>query len=89
MRIDQPTHLSTMATDKEHIYLQNMQRSMVEVYNNIEQLLATIPDDIDEADLTPEQCDAVLAVEAIESEWILDEDLRREMSCINWTDDND
>ena len=75
-----------MATDKEHIYLQNMQRSMVEVYNNIEQLLATIPDDIDEADLTPEQCDAVLAVEAIESEWILDEDMRREMSCINWTD---
>ena len=75
-----------MATDKETIYLQNMQRSMVEVYNNIEQLLATIPDDIDEADLTPEQCDAVLAVEAIEAEWILDEDMRREMSCIDWTD---
>ena len=75
-----------MATDKESIYLQNMQRSMVEVYNNIEQLLATIPDDIDESDLTPEQCDAVLAVEAIEAEWILDEDMRREMSCIDWTD---
>ena len=76
-----------MATDKESIYLQNMQRSMVEVYNNIEQLLATIPDDIDESDLTPEQCDAVLAVEAIESEWILDPEIRREMSCINWTED--
>ena len=76
-----------MSTDKETIYLQNMQRSMVEVYNNIEQLLATIPDDVDEADLTPEQCDAVLAVEAIESEWILDPEIRREMSCINWTDE--
>jgi hypothetical protein len=76
-----------MATDKESIYLQNMQRSMIEVYNNIEQLLATIPDDIDESDLTPEQCDAVLAVEAIESEWILDPEIRREMSCINWTDE--
>ena len=76
-----------MATDKESIYLQNMQRSMVEVYNNIEQLLETIPDDIDESDLTPEQCDAVLAVEAIESEWILDPEIRREMSCINWTED--
>ena len=76
-----------MATDKETIYLQNMQRSMVEVYNNIEQLLETIPDDIDEKDLTPEQCDAVLAVEAIESEWILDPEIRREMSCINWTDE--
>ena len=70
-----------MSTDKESIYLQNIQRSMIEVYNQIEQLLATIPDDIDESDLTPEQCDAVLAVEAIESEWILDPEIRREMSC--------
>ena len=76
-----------MSTDKESIYLQNIQRSMIEVYNQIEQLLETIPDDIDESDLTPEQCDAVLAVEAIESEWILDPEIRREMSCINWTDD--
>ena len=76
-----------MSTDKEHIYLQNIQRSMIEVYNQIEQLLETIPDDIDEADLTPEQGDAVLAVEAIESEWILDPEIRQEMSCINWTDD--
>ena len=76
-----------MDTNKEHIYLQNMQRSMVEVYNQIEQLLESIPDDIDEGDLTPEQGDAVRAVEAIESEWILDPEIRREMSCINWTDD--
>lgn len=76
-----------MATDKESIYLQNMQRSMVEVYNNIEQLLAAIPDDIDEKDLTPEQQDSVRAVEAIESEWILDPEMRREMSCIDWTED--
>ena len=74
-----------MATDKETIYLQNMQRSMVEVYNNIEQLLATIPDDIDEADLTPDQLDAVAAVESIEQEWILDPEMRKEMSCIDWT----
>ena len=76
-----------MDTNKEHIYLQNMQRSMVEVYNQIEQLLASIPDDIDEADLTPEQQDAVRAVEAIEQEWILCPDMRKEMSCINWTYD--
>ena len=76
-----------MDTNKEHIYLQNMQRSMVEVYNQIEQLLESIPDDIDEGDLTPEQGDAVRAVEAIESEWILDPEIRSEMSCINWTED--
>ena len=87
MRIDLPTYQSTMDTNKEHIYLQNIQRSMVEVYNQIEQLLESIPDNIDESDLTPEQCDAVLAVESIESEWILDPVIRAEMSCINWTDD--
>ncbi|MAU75353.1 MAG: hypothetical protein CL831_00585 [Crocinitomicaceae bacterium] len=76
-----------MNPDKEAIYLQNMQRSMVEVYNNIEQLLTTIPEDIDESDLTPDQCDVVLAVEAIESEWIIDPEIRKEMSCINWTED--
>ena len=76
-----------MDTNKEHIYLQNIQRSMVEVYAQIEHLLESIPDDIDESDLTPEQCDAVLAVEALEQEWILDPEIRQEMSCINWTDD--
>ena len=76
-----------MDTNKEHIYLQNIQRSMVEVYAQIEHLLESIPDDIDEGDLTPEQCDAVLAVEALEQEWILDPEIRAEMSCINWTDD--
>ena len=76
-----------MDTNKEHIYLQNIQRSMVEVYAQIEHLLESIPDDIDESDLTPEQCDAVLAVEALEQEWILDPEIRAEMSCINWTDD--
>ena len=50
-------------------------------------LLASIPDDIDEEDLTPEQQDAVRAVEAIESEWIIDPEMRQEMSCINWTYD--
>ena len=76
-----------MNTDKEQIYLANMQRSLIEVYAQIEKLLETIPDDVDESDLTPEQCDAVLAVEAIESEWIIDPDMRKEMSCIDWTDD--
>ena len=80
--------LSIMSTDKESIYLQNMQRSMVEVYDQIEKLLSSIPDDIDESDLTPDQLDAVAAVESIEAEWILDADLRKEMSCINWTDED-
>ena len=76
-----------MATDKSAIYLQNMQRSLVEVYSHIEQLMEPLPEDMDEADLTLDQWDLVHAVNAIESEWILDKDVRREMSCIQWTDD--
>ena len=80
-------NLSIMATDKTAIYLQNMQRSLVEVFSHIEQLMEPLPDDMDEADLTLDQWDLVHAVNAIESEWILDKDVRREMSCIQWTDD--
>ena len=76
-----------MTTDKTPIYLQNMQRSLVEVYAQIERLMTSLPDDMDEADLTPDQWDIVQAVNAIESEWILDKDVRTSMSCIQWTDD--
>ena len=78
---------SNMATDKTPIYLQNMQRSIVEVYTQIEKLMALLPDDMDEEDLTPDQWDIVHAVNAMESEWILDKDVRASMSCIQWTDD--
>jgi len=74
-------------TDKQSIYLTNMQRSLVEVYNQIEQLLTTIPDDCDESVLTTDQWDSIKNVQALESEWILDDEMRREMSCIDWVDD--
>ena len=76
-----------MTKDKTPIYLQNMQRSIVEVYTQIEKLMVPLPDDMDEADLTPDQWDIVHAVNAIESEWILSDDVRASMSCIQWTDD--
>ena len=75
-------------TDKQSIYLTNMQRSLVEVYNQIEQLLITIPDDCDESVLTTEQWDNIKNVQALESEWILDDEMRREMTCIDWVDDD-
>ena len=75
-------------TDKQSIYLTNMQRSLVEVYNHIEELLSTIPDDCDESVLTTDQWDSIKNVQALESEWILDDEMRREMSCIDWIDDD-
>ncbi len=75
-------------TDKQAVYLTNMQRSLVEVYNQIEQLLSTIPDDCDESDLTTDQWDNVKNVQALEEEWILNAEMRREMSCIDWIDED-
>ena len=72
-------------TKKEIIYQQNLQRSLTEVYAQIERLLSTIPDDIDEADLTEDQLFNISCVQALESEWILDDQMRGELSCINWT----
>lgn len=74
-----------MSSSKEKQYLQNIQRSLVEVYSRIEILLYNIPNDIDEEDLTPSQLEAVAAVQAIEEEWVLDEKMRKEMSCIDWS----
>ena len=72
-------------TKKEIIYQQNLQRSLTEVYAQIERLLSTIPDDIDEADLTEDQLFNISCVQALESEWILDDQMRGDLSCINWT----
>ena len=47
-------------------------------------LLNNLPEEIDEESLTPEQWEAVRAVQAVESEWILDPKMRKEMSCIDW-----
>lgn len=74
-----------MATNKEQIYRQNMQRSLVEVYTRIETLLNEIPDEVDEDSLTHQQLQAVSAVQCMEEEWILDPEIRKEMSCIDWT----
>jgi hypothetical protein len=75
-----------MNTDKTPIYLQNMQRSLVEVYSRLDMLMDALPDDMDEAELTPDQWDIVNAVQSVEEEWILDKDVRASMSCIQWTD---
>jgi len=75
-----------MTTNKTPIYLQNMQRSLVEVYTRLDRLMDALPDDMNEAELTPDQWDIVHAVQSVEEEWILDKDVRASMSCIQWTD---
>ena len=67
----------------------NLRRSLAEVYLNIEQLLSVIPDDCDESELNDDQIDAVVNIDAIEQEWILNPDVRNELSVIQWRDDED
>ena len=71
-------------TKKEIIYQQNLQRSLTEVYAQIVKLLSTIPDDIDEEDLTEDQMFNIKCVQSLEEEWVIDPEMRGELSCINW-----
>lgn len=73
--------------NKEALYLDNIRRSLTEIYDRIEVLSAGLEEDADEEDLTPEQVFAVQAIEAVEQEWVLDPEMRSEMSVIQWDDD--
>ena len=72
-------------TDKEIIYRTNVQRSLVEMYQHMENMLEAIPEGIEECDLTPEHEDIIDRIEAIEQEWIVDPEQREALSLINWT----
>lgn len=77
-------------TNKEKLYQANIQRSLVEVYNHMcNDLLSFLPADgeyIEEDDFTREQIAAVLSVQAIEQEWMVDASIRKENSLLYWSD---
>lgn len=77
-------------TNKEKLYQANIQRSLVEVYDHMcNDLLSFLPSDgdfIDENDFTRDQVAAVLSVQAIEQEWMVDASIRKENSLLYWSD---
>ena len=78
--------------EKETKYYEVIQRQLMSLYTHMtDNLLDWLPDEgsIDSDDFTAKQRESVLAVQAIEAEWILDEDQRREVSLIAWEDDED
>ena len=77
----------SMAESKEHLYKQNIQRSLQELYKRMTTMLTYIPDDIDEDKLTTTQRIVVDSISAIEEEWIVDPVQRRQLSLIHWEDD--
>jgi hypothetical protein len=56
--------------------------------SDMETMLEILPDDeeIDGDKLTDEQFEVIERVEAIEQEWIIDPDRRKELTLIQWTD---
>ena len=77
-----------MYEDKSKIYQANMTRSLGELCQHMEKQLDFLtPDEtIDGDTLTNEQLEIIERVEAIEQEWIIDPDRRKELTLIQWTD---
>jgi len=75
--------------DKELIYQANIKRSLDELYERMSNvLLSWMPEDafIDSDNLNDYQQECVAAVDAIEQEWILNPEERRQFSLISWQD---
>ena len=80
------THLFAMNHDKTAKYQAQITRSLAELYQHMERMLEILPEDteIDGDKLTDEQFEVIERVEAIEQEWIIDPDIRAEVSLIQW-----
>lgn len=72
--------------DPEYRYRQVIMHSTGELWERMCNLLDTLPDECNYDDLTPEQQEVVQIIDAIEHEWIIDDEARVEVSLLNWSD---
>lgn len=72
-----------------HRYRSIISKTLEEVGKRLEVLATGIPDDIDSAKMNEQQVKALLCIDAIESEWVLDPLKRERYSVIQWGDDSD
>ena len=75
---------------KEIAYKQNIHRSLIEMYQWMQDHhLSWLPEDaeFDMDTLTDEQLASCEAVEAIEQEWIVDPEQRAQLSLLGYTDE--
>ena len=74
--------------NKDLKYRQVVMKSLQQQWVHLEQLLLTIPgNDIDYNSLTKQQKQTVNNILSVEEEWILDPEIRRELSIIEETND--
>jgi len=76
-----------MNSKKEQAYQANVKRSLGEMYDQMIKHLEWMSEEyVDTEVITPEQVSSIWAVQAIEEEWILDEEIRQEMSMVQFED---
>ena len=77
--------------NKSELFQSNIRRSLREQWHNIETLLNTLPDDdiIDWDSLSQQHKATVNNIKSIESEWILDTNLRKELSVLKEDESDD
>ncbi len=73
--------------DKVARYQDVVTKATTDVWTHMLSRVEDIPDEF--SDLTEDQVDILMDIEAVEAEWILDEDMRKEVSIIQWSDDEE
>jgi hypothetical protein len=73
----------------EDRYRQVIMHSTGVLWERMCNLLDTLPDECNYDDLPPEQQEVVHIIDAIEHEWIIDDEARVEVSLLNWSDAED
>ena len=76
--------------NKAHIYQDNIRRSLREMWTHIEQQMLTLPEEehLIWDELSTKDKTTVDNIHAIEAEWIVDPDIRRELSVLQEDQDS-
>ena len=86
--VENYTLLLRITMNKAAIYQDNIRRSLREMWTHIEQQMLTLPegDHLDWDSLSTKDQTTVNSIHAIEAEWIVDPDIRKELSVLQEDD---
>ena len=73
--------------DKIDRYQDVVTKATTDVWTHMLSRIDDIPETVE--DLTDEQMDILMDIESVESEWILDEEMRQAVSIIQWEEDDE
>ena len=73
--------------ERIELYQAVVTRATTDIWTHMVKRLEAVPDEL--TDLSDDHYDILMDVEAVEAEWILDDDLRATVSLIAYTDDDE